>query len=151
MRDHPRLKQFVTLPWHIPDGEKTWLPKKPEPLGEWIAWEVIGMNIDIRGWTLKVHPVFEAQVRTRNHPPKGFEWSVNDSAGIGIAATLEDAQMACERKIVTLVRAMLPAYLIVRERALAQTDPPRGQGCTSFTSDEALAAMTEPPQKHRKV
>lgn len=106
-------KQHISLPLTVPDeGGKAWLPGKPERLGEWTAWTFDNW----KGWTLKLHPVFEAQVRERRHGDKGYEWGINTLSVHGLRPTLAEAQRACEEHIVRMVREMLPAYRIVHER-----------------------------------
>ena len=112
--DDRQLGKIIDLPFQIPEG-KTWLPPRPEPLGQWTAWSAA----EIKGWTLKLHPVFDAQVRFRRDL-KRYEFQINNQFIIGMRDSLEEAQRACEEHIITMVRAMLPAYRIVHQRVTGE-------------------------------
>ena len=124
--DDKQQGKLITLPWVEPDPGKTWLPKKPVAPGEWEPW-IFDLT---KGWTLKLLPLFAAQIRQRDDfKPYGgtgrcrvFEFEINGHFIIGNRPTLEEAQRAVEQHIVTLMRQALPGYRIIHARVAA---PPR--------------------------
>jgi hypothetical protein len=111
--DHEKLlpPPFIDTP------QRAWIRPKPKALGEWHAWEAAG----IRGWTLKCLPVFQAEVRHHPHnvPKKnGKAYSLDiNGVEIGWHDDLATIQHCAELAMVSRIRAMMPAYLVIEARA----------------------------------
>jgi hypothetical protein len=70
-----------------------------------------------RGWSLRLWPVFDVQIRYERHL-KAFALSIN---GVHLfrGDHLEATQRVAEQEIVRRIQAMLPAYKVIHARVKA--------------------------------
>jgi hypothetical protein len=92
--------------------EQGWLKTAEPPPGAWVAWELTDGSL--KGWSLKVWPVFDVQIRYERYDP-GYHLSIN-GAPLGKWPKLDDAKAGAENEIVRRIGAMLPVYKIVHAR-----------------------------------
>ena len=92
--------------------DQEWVKKAEPPPGAWLAWE-FGQ---ILGWSLRCWPVFDVQIRFEKFD-QSFHLDIN-GVHQGKWEKLEHAQMRADAELVRRVRAMLPAYRVIHQRAM---------------------------------
>lgn len=99
--------------------EQGWLKKAEPPPGTWKSWEMAGA----RGWSLKLWPVFDLQVRLEHD--RRFSVEIN-GVMMGKANTADQAMAALEGEVVRRCQEFAPAYRAVHARVIQRSRESKG-------------------------
>ena len=96
-----------------------WSDVKPTPPPPPGVWEKHWYGTDYSTWTLRLGPVFMAQITNGG----GRYYTTVNGEPLPVVGHLQDAQWQAERAIIAHVRAMLPGYKVMLNRAKMMTGP----------------------------